>query len=618
MDNTPFEPPTDQATFAPLDRLDGYLPLERYGLIGDGATCALVGADGAIAWMCLPRFDSDAIFCSLLDRHRGGRFLVAPEDIRASRQWYEKDSGVLVTEMRSATGLVRVIDALLLRRGADFTEDVSAGRSELMRCIQVLDGDVRLVIDLEPRGGAETRALVGGLDIRWAHDPDLGLHLSADRPLDGLHTEVSLSAGDRMTLSLRWGEYAADRRRRLETAGSIQPTIDTWRRWCKHIDYEGPNPDLIRRSAITLKMLDHVESGALVAAATSSLPEEIGGVRNWDYRFAWVRDAAFCVHAFRRIGLADEMFGFLSWVLDSLERAGRAAVLYDIGGNVPGAEREDELLEGYRGSRPVRWGNGAATQTQNDAYGEIVDCAWQWAKASGEPFPPELWERICPLVEQAAKVWDTPDHGIWEIRSDGRLFTYSVAMCEVALHRGAELARAHHLPGDADAWDALAQRLVGEILEHAWDEDTNSLTESFGAGGAVDASLLALPLRHVVPADHPKMVATVEAVQRMLGAGDGLLYRYDPDVSDDGLPGHEGAFLLCSNWLVDNLTLQGRIDEATELFESICARAGTLGLLPEQIDPGSGLFLGNYPQAFSHVGLISNGVLLARAQGNGS
>jgi alpha,alpha-trehalase len=599
--------------FLPLQRLDGYLPLERYGLIGDGCTCALVGADGAIAWMCLPRFDSEAIFCSLLDHRRGGSFTVAPDDVYEARQWYEPGTGVLVTEMRGPSGTIQVTDALLLRRSADLTEDMAVGRAELVRRIRVLDGEVRLVVSIDPRGGATTHPGPSGVSIRWARQPDLCLLLTADRPLDGLRSTLDMQAGDTLTLSLAWGEHADDMRRRRRWDDPLRPTIEAWRRWTTHIVYDGPNPQLIERSAITLKMLDHMASGALVAAATSSLPETIGGVRNWDYRFAWVRDAAFAVHAFRRIGLHEEAFGFLGWVLDSVERTGRPAVLYNLDSRVPDDEREDPLLEGYRASAPVRWGNAAADQVQHDAYGEIIDSAWQWTKATEQPFPPALWDRLRPLVDRAAQSWDKPDHGIWEIRSEGRLFTYSVAMCEVALRRGARLAARHQLPGDVEGWEALADRLVAEIHARAWDDELGSFTETFDRAGSVDASLLALPLRGVVPASHPRMLATVDSVRRLLGAGGGLLHRYDPDVSDDGLPGREGAFLLCTNWLIDNLAMQGRVDEAMELFESVSGRAGVLGLLPEQIDPSTGAFLGNYPQAFSHVGLISNGVLIDRA-----
>ena len=375
--------------------------------------------------------------------------------------------------------------------------------------------------------------------------------------------------------------------------------------------YDGPQEAVVRRSIVTLKMLDFNETGALVAAPTSSLPEAIGGVRNWDYRYAWVRDAAFSVYAFRRVGLHAEARGFLSWVLGSIERDGSPRVLYTLDGLRPPPEREDPELEGYRASSPVRWGNAAADQRQHDAYGEILDCAYQWVAAGGE-LGPTLWRRLSALVEEARLAWDQPDHGIWEVRTATRPFTYSAAMCQVALDRGARLAERLGLPGDVAGWRADAQRIQAAIIELGWDPDQRSFTEHLGPGG-LDASLLALPLRRVVEARHPRMIATVEAIVRRLGAGEGLLYRYLPEESADGLPGHEGAFLLCSFWLVDNLAAQGRLDEAMALYESLCGRAGTLGLLPEEIDPSTGGFLGNHPQAFSHVGVVSSGMNLARA-----
>ncbi|MGH9052844.1 MAG: glycoside hydrolase family 15 protein, partial [Acidimicrobiia bacterium] len=334
----------------------------------------------------------------------------------------------------------------------------------------------------------------------------------------------------------------------------------------------------------------------------------------WDYRYAWVRDAAFCVYALRRVGLTAEAWGFLGWVLDAIERDGRPRVLYTLDGRQPPPEWEDEGLEGYRRSAPVRFGNAAADQRQHDAYGEIVDCAYQWATGGGQ-LDPEAWRRVTELVEEARRWWDQPDHGIWEVRTPGRVFTYSAAMCQVALDRGARMAERLGLPGDRAGWRAEAERIRTAILADAWDEAAASLTEHLGGGGGLDASLLALPLRRVVDARHPKMVATTEAIEARLGAGDGLLYRYRPDDSPDGLPGHEGAFLLCSFWLVDNLAHQGRIDEAEELYEAMCDRANPLGLLPEEIDPASGAFLGNFPQALSHVGLISSGFELASLTG---
>lgn len=602
--------------FEPLERLDGYLPIERHGLIGDGAGCALVAADGTVPWMCVPRFDDDPLCAAILDTARGGHFRVAPDDVLEARQWYLDDSAVLVTEQRTAGGVVRLVDAFALQPGADLHRTERHGVGAHVRTVEVLDGDVEIVVDLAPRTGATFERVDGGLSINWSRAPELPLRAMCDRPLDGPRTVVALREGERMSFTLRWD---ADTTRDTDDPGEMLRQVDaSWRDWAGCIDYEGPRAREVRRSALTLKLLDHAESGAVVAAPTSSLPEAIGGVRNWDYRFVWVRDAAFSVHAFRRIGMVKEAREYLDWVMRAVEIGDRGAVLYDLDGNIPEDELEDPDLEGYRRSAPVRWGNGAATQRQHDAYGEIVDCAWQWVRQSGEPLQAETWKRIAQLVGQAADVWDTPDHGIWEIRAGDRLFTYSVAMCQVALDRGARMARQFDLPGDVESWESLARHLRQELIDKAWDEEQQAFTETLGPGGGLDASVLALPLRQVIAANHPRMVATTEAVVNGLGAGDGLIHRYDPNVSDDGLPGEEGAFLLCSSWLIDNLVLQGRIDEAGELFEGLCDRMGPLGLLPEQIDPSTGRFLGNYPQAFSHVGVVSNAVLLARHAGAGS
>ncbi len=601
-------PACSSPSFAPL--WDGdYPPIEDLGLIGDGTTAALVARDGTVVWLCVPRFDDDPLFCSLLDAGRGGFFHLAPEEILEARQRYEPDSGVLTTELRAPSGLLRISDCLTLRAGADLTEDVAVGRGELLRSLAVLEGSLLLHVDLQPRGGASAERRGEGWRIRARRRPDLDLHLSSNLALDGLRTVVAMRAGEQGHFALRWGG-GPHRYRRLPPAGLLQATLDAWRRWLRHVRYDGPQDALVRRSAITLKMLDHVASGAMVAAPTSSLPEAIGGVRNWDYRYAWVRDAAFSVYALRRIGLDAEAWGFLAWALDAVERDGQPRVLYTLDGNQPPPERQDAELEGYRRSAPVRWGNAASDQRQHDAYGELLDCAYQWV-AGGGTIDPALWGRLAALVDEAARSWDQPDQGIWEVRTPGRVFTYSAAMCQVALDRGVRLAERLRCPGDVARWREEAERARRAILEHAWDPKQQALCEHLGGGG-LDASLLALPLRRVVKARHPKMVASVEAVVDRLGTGDGLLYRYLPDASPDGLPGHEGAFLLCSFWLVDNLAYQGRLDEALELYNSLCARAGPLGLLPEQLDPVTGAFLGNHPQAFSHVGVISSGMNLAR------
>jgi GH15 family glucan-1,4-alpha-glucosidase len=595
-------------SFIPIQRVKGYLPIGSHGLIGDGATAALVGADGTVSWLCVPRFDSPPLFCGILDAARGGAFRLAPEGLVESRQYYEEDTGVLVTEMRTPSGLVRLTDAMTLHAGSDLTEDVPAARHELLRRVEALEGSARMLVEVEPWGEARFEPGGGGLKIIRPERPELHLCLTATRPLSGPGSACPMRAGETAFFVLRWG--AAHIRHRPAPEKTLEETIRVWRRWMEHFHYEGPQRTLVRRSAITLKLLDHFENGAIVAAPTSSLPEAIGGVRNWDYRYVWIRDAAFAVYALKRIGHSAEAARFLGWVLDAVERHGRPCVLYDIDGRRPTPEREDEELEGYRGSAPVRWGNGAAEQIQHDVYGEILDCAYQWAAHHGS-LDETLWKKLAELTEAARREWRTPDHGIWEVRTSGRTFTYSAAMCQVALDRAARMAERFGLPGDVDGWRSASEQIRQAILEEAWDADAGSLTEHLGGGG-LDASLLALPLRRVIRADHPKMAATTEAVVRRLGARKGLLYRYLPDESPDGLPGHEGAFLLCSFWLVDNLAKQGRIGEAMDLYDSLCARAGTLGLLPEQIDPDTSEFLGNYPQAFSHIGVISSGVNLAR------
>src|SRR5262245_7079716 len=588
----------------------GYPPLADLGLIGDGATTALVGLDGSIRWMCVPTFDSEPLFCALLDHAHGGEYSVAPEGLVEARQRYEPDTGVLITELRSDTGLVQLTDALALRSGADLTDDAAANRGELVRSATVLHGNVRLRVNVEPRGGAQTRAAFNGLAVECARQPRLRLHLRSNRALTGLQTTHDLDQGDRLDLVLSWGRF--HRHHHLEAEARLSETSDAWKRWMTGLHYDGPEPAMVRRAAITLKLCDHWVNGSLVAAPTSSLPAPVGGIRNWDYRYTWIRDAAFAVFALRRIGFVNEADAFLGWVLDAFERSGQARIMYTHDGDPIPDEWEDGELEGYRRSAPVRWGNGAADQRQHDVYGEILDCADQWVRGGG-PTDPSLWAALAQLADMAGEAWRQPAQGSWEVRSEGRVFTYSAAMCQVALDRAAAIGERLDLPGPITAWRAAADTLRQTILDESWDEDAQTLSEHLGGGGSLDASLLALPLRRVLPADHPRMVATATAVAERLSAGDGLLYRYLHDDSPDGIAGDEGAFLLCSFWLVANLALQGRLDEGGELYDSLCARASPIGLLPEQIDPSTGEFIGNFPQAFSHIGVISSGVTLARA-----
>jgi len=600
---------TSMGPLLPLRYFDGYLPIADHGLIGDGTTAALIGRDGTVWWMCIPRFDSPPFFYSIIDAQRGSHFAITPENPIGSRQFYLPDTGVLVTEIQSQSGFVSVTDALALRTGTDLTEDAEAARRELIRSVVVLEGDLDLTVDLRFARGTEVQKIGDGFQIQSPEHSGLEVQLSTSPPIDNLHTKVHLSSGEQMSFALNWSGSHEHATTHIDEV--MKDTAEAWHRWIRGFRYAGPQERIVRRSAITLKLLDHFSNGSIVAAPTTSLPENIGGRRNWDYRYSWIRDAAFSVYALHRIGFSCEAKGFLKWVLDAIERGGRPRVLYDIGGNVPPMERQDFSYSGYRSSLPVRWGNAAADQVQHDVYGEILDCAYQWSKYHGS-IDPGLWERLKKLVMAAGNAWLNPDHGIWEVRTSPRPFTYSAALCQVAMDRGARLAELFGLREDTAAWRKKADEITNAILEEAWDPKFQSLTEHLGGGG-LDASLLSLPLRRVIPADHPKMIATTEAIRYHLSAGDGLLYRYRIEDSPDGLPDKQGAFLLCSFWLVDNLTAQGRIDKAMALYESLCGRASNLGLFSEQIDPESGAFLGNFPQALSHIGAISAGYNLASA-----
>src|SRR5262245_60779283 len=494
--------------FRHLHRKGEYPRLEDMGLIGDGTTAALVGLDGSIPWLCLPRFDSEPLFCGLLDVRTGGHFSVTPQHIVEARQYYEVDTAVLHTEFRTTEGRVRVTDAMAVRAGADLTDDVHGSRAELVRSAVVLNGSIQLQVELEPRGGGSVRPTAGGLHIRPSRQPSLNLHLRSNRRLESLSTSHHLDAGERLDLVLSWG--GSHRHHRFEAESLLQNTVDAWHRWMASFHYAGLEAALVRRSAITLKLCDHWSSGSIVAAPTSSLPAPVGGVRNWDYRYTWVRDASFSVYALRRIGFDNEAGAFLGWVLDAFERGGRARIMYDVEGDAVPDERHDLELEGYRRSAPVRWGNGAADQRQHDVYGEILDCAYQWVRG-GRALDRHLHSSLAGLADSAMCAWRQADQGIWEVRNEGRVFTYSAGMCQVALDRAARLADRLGSAERASTWQQSADRIRQAILERAWDDNAHTLSAVLDGGGSLDASLLALPLRRIVPADEPRMIATTTA-----------------------------------------------------------------------------------------------------------
>lgn len=599
---------TSDREFRPIEWHDGYLPIRDHGLIGDGTTAALVGIDGTISWLCLPRFDGDPIFSSILDKDEGGKFSIDAGPVIEARHRYFGDSSVLITELKVEGAIVRITDLMPLRRGADLSAVAAVDVGELLRVIEVVEGEATICVSISLQGGLTTELLDNGVRLKSHRYPDIDLILQASAAMSQAGGEWNIRQGESVAFCLRWnggtGACSVD-----SPIAAITNTVETWLDWLRSFTYHGPQRAKVQRSAITTKMLDYIANGAIIAAPTSSLPENIGGERNWDYRYVWVRDAAFAVYALRRVGLDREAWQFLSWVL-GLSKRHKLNLMYTLDGETDIEERIDESLEGYRGSSPVRWGNGAHDQVQHDVFGELLDCAFQWTTHGGR-ITEELWTELRYFVDRAADIWDTPDQGIWEVRTEGAVQTYSAGICEVALDRGARLARRFNLAGDVDRWERTAQEIKETILRDSWDEEGGYLTQGLN-GGHIDASILGLPIRRVLPADHPRVVATVEAVERELGAGDGLIYRYLPEKSPDGLRGDEGAFVLCSFWMIDNLALQGRVEEALDRFNKMCDRTNVLGLLPEEIDPATGDFLGNFPQAFSHLGMISSGFNLER------
>ncbi len=596
-------------SFKPITYLDGYLPIEDFGLIGNGSTAALVGRDGSIPWLCIPRFDSVPIFCSMLDRDIGGSFEIDAGPIRGARHRYLGDSAIMITEIKVESGILRITDLMPFRNGADLAAEGNPDTGELLRCVEVIEGDVHVRVALSARGGITAERHARGIKLWLDRYPDVDLLLESSRVMSGAQGEWDLRQGESVSFCLCWnggtGASSVD-----APVAAVTNTLEGWLAWLRPFSYHGPQRKLVRRSAITLKLLDYLPNGAMVAAPTTSLPEGIGGERNWDYRYVWVRDASFAVNALRRIGMNDEAWQFLNWTLATF-RDRKINVMYTLDGDPNIEERSDPELAGYRNSSPVRWGNGASGQIQHDVYGDILDCAFQWSNHGGI-IRDDLWQQLEGLANTAADIWDTPDEGIWEVRREGFVQTYSAGICHVALDRGARLARRYGFKANTSRWDKTATAIREAILTDGWDEKLGSLTQGLN-GGHVDASVLSLPIRRVIPANHPRMVSTVAAIDRELSAGDSLIYRYIPDKSPDGLKGSEGAFMLCSFWMVDNLALQGRLREALDRYDRLCARTNDLGLLPEEIDPGTGRFMGNFPQAFSHIGLILSGVNLQQA-----
>jgi len=578
------------------------LRIEDYALIGDTQSAALVGRDGSIDWLCLPRFDSGACFAALIGTPEQGRWLLAPEaQVRETRRRYRGDTLVLETEFQTADGVVRVVDAMPIRTTfPDLVRMVEGVRGKVrMRMELIIRFDYGSIVPWVRKIGQHRLLAVGGPDAIELRSPvpTRGEDLTTVATFD-------VAEGERLPFLLSW--HPSHEAPAVAT-DPIKELLDTerhWQRWADTCQYQGPWREAVVRSLLTLKALTYAPTGGIVAAATTSLPEQIGGVRNWDYRFCWVRDATLSLYALLQGGYHEEARAWRDWLLRSV--AGSPDDLRTVYG-VAGERRLPELelpwLAGYEGSRPVRVGNGAANQLQLDVYGELMDALYT-ARRVGLPESQNAWRLQCTLMEWLERNWTQPDEGIWEVRGPRRAFTHSKVMCWVALDRAVRTVEQLGAEGPVDRWRAVRDRIHAEVCARGWNERRKSFTQFFGSD-ELDASLLLIPQVGFLPAKDPRVVATIEAVQREL-VHDGLVHRYrtQADGAVDGLPAGEGVFLPCSFWLADALAMVDRHDEARALFERLLQLRNDVGLLSEEYDPRARRLVGNFPQAFSHIALV--------------
>jgi len=584
------------------------LRIEDYALIGDCVTGALVGVDGSIDWLCLPRFDAPACFAALLGTAEHGRWLVAPAgEVRQVRRRYRDDTLVLETEYETDTGSVAVIDVMTLD-GPEVVRLVEGRRGRVpMRMELVIRWDYGSLVPWVRRTDDGMTAIAG---------PN-GLLLRARLPLhgEGFRTlaDFEIAGGERIPLSLAWFESHRPPPPARDVERSLKDTEQWWRQWASQCTYEGEWREAVVRSLLTLKAMTHAPTGGLVAAVTTSLPEHPGGVRNWDYRYCWLRDATFTLYALMIGGYVGESRAWRDWLVRAVAgKPSQAHILYGVAGERLLPEWELPWLPGYEGSRPVRVGNAASTQFQLDVYGEVMD-ALHVARRAGLDPDDNAWRVERALIDFVESAWREPDEGIWEVRGARRHFTHSKMMAWVALDRGVKAVERFGLDGPVARWRRVREEIHADVCRRGFDPQAKTFVQYYGARD-VDASLLMAPLVGFLPPSDPRIVGTVRAVREQL-VTDGFVARYRTDPEVDGLPPGEGTFLPCTLWLADALTLQGRQDEAREIFRRVLAVRNDVGLLAEEYDPRARRMLGNFPQALSHVALVNTARNLTRAGG---
>ncbi len=598
----------------------GYRPIEDYGLIGDMHTVALVGKDGSIDWCCLPRFDAPSVFARILDAEKGGHFQIALRgDDVTTKQFYWPETNVLVTRFLSDDGVGEVRDFMPVAGRASETD-----RRQIIRMVRAVRGTVTFRVTCRPafdyaRADHETVRTERGVCF---HGDEQALSLATEIDLarddDGVAADVTLREGESTTLLLRDIEPGEDCAPTLSPEAAeraFRDTVQFWRDWLGQCTYTGRWREEVHRSALALKLLTYEPTGAIVAAPTCSLPEDIGGVRNWDYRYTWIRDAAFTLYAFLRIGFTEEARDFIGFLttLCQLDAAGEGPlqIMYGIDGETELTEQALGHLEGYRGSSPVRIGNGAYDQLQLDIYGELIDAIYLH-DTYGVPISYETWQSVRHFVNWVCDHWRETDEGVWEVRGGQQQFVYSKLMCWVAVDRALRLSRKRSLPAPEAAWQQCRDAIYEAIMEKGWNADRQAFTQQFG-GGTLDASNLIMPLVHFISPGDERLLQTLDATLESPDQGglvsNGLVYRYNVEETDEGLEGEEGTFNICTFWLVEALTRAGavepkRLEDARLIFEQMLGYSNHLGLYAEETGT-HGEALGNFPQAFTHLSLIS-------------